>query len=71
MLPSAKKRDDRQYALHRAKELADSGRFAGWLGVELELRYVEGFQYARVWLDNVPIRAELDAICQQATTRKS
>jgi hypothetical protein len=66
-----KKRDQEEYVLRRAKELAASGRFAGWLGIEFELRYGEGFELAHAWLDYPPVRAELDIICQQAKTGRS
>jgi hypothetical protein len=71
MRAASKRRDHQQYVLRRAKELAESGQFAGWLEIELELRYVEGFQQARIWLDDVTIREELDIVCQRARTRGS
>jgi len=71
MLARLKKRDHEEYVLRRAKELAESGRFTGWLGIEFELRYVEGFDLARAWLNYAPIREELDIICGQAKTRSS
>jgi hypothetical protein len=55
----------------RARELAEAGRFSGSLGIESELRFVEDFQEARVWLDSKPIREELDILCRQARSRKS
>jgi hypothetical protein len=66
-----KKRDQEEYVLRRAKELAESGRFTGWTGIEFELRYAEGFELARAWLDYAPVREELDLICRQARARKS
>jgi hypothetical protein len=66
-----KKRDQEVYVLRRAKELAESGRFTGWLGIEFELRYGEGFELARAWLDYAPVREELDIICRQAQSRRS
>jgi hypothetical protein len=66
-----KKRDKEKYVLRRAKELAESGRFTGWLGIEFELRYTEGFELARAWLDYAPVKDELDIICRQARARKS
>jgi hypothetical protein len=71
LLAKLKKRDHEEYVLRRARELAESGRFSGWLGIEFELRYGEGFELAHTWLDYPPVRAELDIICQQAKTRGS
>jgi hypothetical protein len=64
-----RKKNSKEFVRRRAKELAESGRFSGWLGIEFELRYVEGLQKARVWLDSEPIRDELDILCQQAKFR--
>jgi hypothetical protein len=71
MTARLKKRDQEEYVLRRAKELAESGRFSGWMGIEFELRYGEGFELAHAWLDYPPVRAELDIICQQAKTGRS
>jgi hypothetical protein len=71
MCARLKKRDHEEYVLRRAKELAESGRFSGWLGIEFELRYGEGFELARVWLDYAPLREELDIICRQAQAKRS
>jgi hypothetical protein len=70
-MPLPRKRDHKDYVRRRTLELAESGRFEGWLGIEFELRYVEGFQKARIWLDYGPIREELDILCRYARTRKS
>jgi hypothetical protein len=64
------KRDRKMYVRRHARELAGSGRFSGWLSIEFELRYVEGYQQARVWLDDIFIREELDILCRQAKRRK-
>jgi hypothetical protein len=66
----ALRKNSKEYVRRRAKELAESGRFSGWLGIEFELRYVEGLQKARVWLDSEPIRDELDILCRQAKSRR-
>jgi hypothetical protein len=66
-----KKKDCEGYVLRRAKELAETGRFTGWQGIEFELRFVEGFEPARVWLDYLPFREELDIICQQAKAKNA
>jgi hypothetical protein len=65
-----KKKFREEYVRRRARELAQSGRFSGWLGIEFELRYVEGVPEARIWLDSEPIREELDILCRQAKSRR-
>jgi hypothetical protein len=65
-----KKKDREEYVRRRAKELAESGRFEGWQGIEFELRFVEAFPEAGVWLGNRPIREELDILCRQAKSRR-
>jgi hypothetical protein len=65
-----KKRELKEYVLRRARELAESGRFEGWQGIEFELRFFEGFPKARIWLIG-PIRRELVHLCRNARIRKS
>jgi hypothetical protein len=65
-----RRNNSEEFVRRRAKELAESGRFSGWLGIEFELRYVEGLQKARVWLNSEPIREELDILCRQAKSRR-
>jgi hypothetical protein len=55
-----KRRDLKEQVLHRARELAESGRFEGWQSIEFQLRFFEGFSKTRVWI-NGPLRKELDA----------
>jgi hypothetical protein len=64
-----KKKDREEYVRQRAKALADSGRFERWQGIEFELRFVEGFPEAGVWLGNRPIREELNILCERARSR--
>jgi hypothetical protein len=64
-----KKRELKEHVLRRARELAESGRFEGWQGIEFELRFFEGFPKARTWLIG-PFRRELDDLCRQAKSRK-
>jgi hypothetical protein len=64
-----KKKDREEYVQRGARALADSGRFERWQGIEFELRFVEGFPEAGVWLGNRPIREELDVLCQRARSR--
>jgi hypothetical protein len=54
----------------RARELAESGRFERWQGIEFELRFVEGVREAGVWLGSEPLREELDILCRQAKSRR-
>jgi hypothetical protein len=64
-----KKRELKEHVLRRARELAESGRFEGWQGIEFELRFFEGFPKVRIWLVG-PNRKELDGLCRQAKSRK-
>jgi hypothetical protein len=65
-----KRRDLKEHVLRRARELAESGRFEGWQGIEFELRFFEGFSKARVWLIG-SIRRELDDLCRHARIRSA
>jgi hypothetical protein len=65
-----KKRELKEHVLRRARELAESGRFEGWKGIEFELRFFEGFPKARIWLVG-PVRRQLDILCRHARIRKS
>jgi len=65
-----KKRELKEHVLRRARELAESGRFEGWQGIEFELRFFEGFTKTRTWLIG-PIRRELNDLCRHARIRKS
>jgi hypothetical protein len=69
-MPRLKRSEQKEYVLRRARELAESGRFEGWQGIEFELRFFEGFPKARIWLIG-PIRRELDDLCRHARIRKS
>jgi hypothetical protein len=64
-----KKRDRHEYVMQRARELAQSGEFDGWIDIEFELRNAEGLEEAKGWLDSRFVREELDQICKQ--NRKS
>ena len=54
----------------KARELARSGGFYGWLPIEFELRFEDGFAEAREWLYKAATREELDRICQTARMRR-
>jgi hypothetical protein len=61
------RRSDRMIHIRRrARELAKSGRFEGWRGIEFELRVVEGLPEACALLASGPVRQDLDVLCQQA-----
>jgi hypothetical protein len=65
---SRRKLNDRViYIRSRARELAMSGRFERWQGIEFELRFAEGLLEACALLG--PMRRELDILCQQARSR--
>jgi hypothetical protein len=68
-LPPRKKKHGEAYVRRRARELAESGRFERWQGVEFELRFIEGVLEAGVWLGNPLVREELDILCRQAKSR--
>jgi hypothetical protein len=65
-----KGRELKEHVLRRARELAESGRFEGWQGIEFQLRFFDGFTKARTWITG-PIRKELDALCRNARIRRS
>jgi hypothetical protein len=58
-----------EYVRRWARELADTGRFERWQGIEFELRFVEGVREAGAWLGSEPLREELDILCQRAKSR--
>lgn len=60
------KRQQREYVGPRARELAGSGNFHNWLGIEQYLRLEEFCPEARHVLDNELTREELDRLCKQA-----
>jgi hypothetical protein len=67
--PTSRNRDNRKgYLRSRARELAMSGRFERWQGIEFELTFVEGLPEARTLLSGRSIRKTLDTLCRQART---
>ena len=60
------KKQQREYALPRARELARSGHFSGWLAIEHELHFEEMVPEAKFCLDDERIREELDRMCAEA-----
>jgi hypothetical protein len=65
-----KRREQKEQVLRRARELAESGRFEGWQGIEFQLRFFDGFPKARTWITG-PLRKELNSLCRNARIRKS
>jgi hypothetical protein len=67
--PTSRNKDNRKgYLRSRARELAMSGRFERWQGIEFELTFIEGLPEARTLLSGRSIRKTLDALCRQART---
>ena len=54
----------------KARELARSGEFYGWLPIKFELRFEDGYADAREWLNRAATREEFDRICQKARRRR-
>jgi hypothetical protein len=50
----------------RARELASSGKFAGWTPIAFELRFEPGYQEAFKWIHSPATREELDYLCYAA-----
>jgi hypothetical protein len=63
----APRKNSEEYLRHRARELAESGRFERWQAIEFELRFIEGLPEARV---SEPIRQELDTLCRRAKSSR-
>lgn len=53
-----------------AKDYAKTGKYTGWLDIELALRRDYGYSEIRSWLDKWQFRQELDAICEQHYKKK-
>jgi hypothetical protein len=64
------KRQRHEHIMRRARELAESGKFASWDQIEFELRYREELPEARGVLDSRFIRDELDQTCAQARAKQ-
>ncbi len=59
----SRERDEHMWAL--AYNLAQSGEYTGWPGIEIELR-AQGFARARQLLDDEQVRERLDRMCAKA-----
>jgi hypothetical protein len=54
----------------RARE-ARSGKFHGWRPIAFELRFEDGYEPAREWLNDAATLDELDHLCQTARVGKN
>ena len=59
----------RSYVLRRAIELAKSGDFTDYSGIEAQLRIVEGYPEATQVLDDLTLRDRLNQMCKEAKKR--
>jgi len=55
----------------KARELARSGEFHGWRPITFELRFEEGYEEAREWLQDAATQDELDSLCLSAREAKN
>ncbi len=65
-MPRSREKEERMWRL--AHQMAESGRYSGWLQIEWELRE-RGFQRARQLLDDEGIRERLNQACTAAKAR--
>jgi len=54
----------------RARELAISGKFAGWRALAFELQFEPGFFDAYGWLYSPSTKEELDGLCKAARKQR-
>lgn len=64
------KKERREYIMKTAREMAATGKYRDYLGIEAVLRR-EGFHEARSLLDNRSIRQELKELCEEAQSKKN
>jgi hypothetical protein len=55
----------------KARNLARSGEFYGWLPIKFELRFEEGYEEARAWLHDPATWEEIDRLCQKARKQRA
>ena len=70
-MPRLTKKQQRETIPKRARELAATGNFSGWLAIEHHLRFDEGMPLARQVLDHDFTRKHLDQLCENARRSKS
>ena len=54
----------------RARELASSGKFAGWRALAFELQFEPGFSDAYGWLYSPSTKEELEGLCKEARKQR-
>ena len=54
----------------RARELAGSGKFAGWRALAFELQFEPGFSDAYGWLYSPSTKEELEGLCKEARKQR-
>lgn len=54
----------------RARELAGSGKFAGWRALAFELQFEPGFFDAYGWIYSPSTKEELDKLCKEARKQR-
>jgi hypothetical protein len=62
--------DTVQHVQARARELARSGKFAGWRALAFELQFEPGFFDAYGWIYSLSTKEELEALCKEARRRR-
>jgi hypothetical protein len=60
-----------EYVRRRARELANTGRFERWQGIEFELRFVEGGREAGVWFGALNWDGAQGLTCRSCLLRAS
>ena len=55
----------------KARKLAESGEYYGWLPIKFELRFEEGYAEAREWLNSPVTWEELDSLCQKTRSERN
>jgi hypothetical protein len=70
-VPLGGKKQRKEYVLRRARELAESGKFERWQGINFQLVLIEGLPEADDCLRSEEIREQLNFLCQQAKSRSS
>jgi hypothetical protein len=56
-----------RHLLHRARELARSGRHQNFGTIDAELRDAEDYPHARHWFEDERFRTQLNKLCARAT----
>jgi hypothetical protein len=67
---SLKRREQKEFVIRRARDLAESGRFDGWQSIAFQLHFFDGFSKAHISI-NGALKKELDSLCRNARIRRS